>query len=222
MLSHRLQRKETEGAPECSVSPNSELAFLERKYQLLKSSLSNQKARGETIQARHLQEMGNLMNIIGMKYSQNNDSINAESWLKRALKYGEYEGTGHVKIITFNNLACVYKRAGDLGLAVMYITKAQKEADNIVLAFETEMGTIDQNSRNKNKDIDILKVVTDCSLNLCAILSAMGEHYKALGAARKALGLLCQQRVPKSYYLSLFPIIKYNEAVELERLRKYP
>ena len=80
---------------------------------------------------------------------------------------------------------------------------------------------MDQNSCNKNKDIDILRVVTDCSLNLCAILSAMGEHYKALGAARKALELLCQQRVPKSYYLSLFPIIKYNEAVELERLRKY-
>lgn len=68
----------------------------------------------------------------------------------------------------------------------------------------------------------MLKVVTDCSLNLCAILSAMGEHYKALRAARKALSLLNQPNIPKSYYQNLFPIVKYNEAVELEQLRKYP
>jgi predicted metal-dependent HD superfamily phosphohydrolase len=37
------------------------------------------------------------------------------------------------------------------------------------------------------QDDQLLKVVTDCSLNLCAIYSAMDEHYKALKAARKAL-----------------------------------
>lgn len=64
------------------------------------------------------------------------------------------------------------------------------------------------------QDDKLIKVVTDCSLNLCAILSAMGDHYKALKAARKALALLKSNKdLPNSYFHSLFPIIKYNEAV---------
>lgn len=61
------------------------------------------------------------------------------------------------------------------------------------------------------QDDRLIRVVTDCSLNLCAILSAMGEHYKALRAARKALLLLeSSQNLPDSYFQSLFPIVKYN------------
>lgn len=90
------------------------------------------------------------------------------------------------------------------------------------MSLEAEIGSIEQKSNNGNAEVEVLKVVTDCSLNLCAILSAMGEHYKALRAARKALSLLKQPHIPKSYYQSLFPIVKYNEAVELEQLRNYP
>lgn len=97
--------------------------------------------------------MGNLMNIIGMKYSQNNDNAKAEDWLKRALKYGEYDGTGNIKVITFNNLACVYKRAGDLGLAILYLTQAQKEADILVLSLEAEIGSIEQKSRDSSAEV---------------------------------------------------------------------
>ena len=61
------------------------------------------------------------------------------------------------------------------------------------------------------KDDKLITVITDCSLNLCAILSAMGDHYKALKAARKALSLLkSSSNLPNTYFQSLFPIMKYN------------
>ena len=50
----------------------------------------------------------------------------------------------------------------------------------------------------------------------------MGEHHKALKAAKKALMLISTTpNVPKSYYNTLFPVIKFNEAVEYERLKMY-
>ena len=61
------------------------------------------------------------------------------------------------------------------------------------------------------KDDKLIKVITDCSLNLCAILSAMGDHYKALKAVRKALSLLqSSENLPNSYFQSLYPMMKYN------------
>lgn len=113
------------------------------------------------------------MNIIAMKHSQDGQHKIAEQWLRRALKYCEV--SERVRIVTYNNLACVYKQSNDLPMALMYITKAQKQADYFCLEMQ---------------DDQLLRVVTDCSLNLCAIYSAMGEHYKALKAARKALSTL--------------------------------
>lgn len=113
------------------------------------------------------------MNVIAMKYSQEGKNKVAEDWLRRCLKHAEI--SSRVRIVTYNNLACVYKQANDIGLALFYIKKAQKEADQFCFSVE---------------DKGLLKVVTDCSLNLCAILSAMGEHYKALRQARKALTIL--------------------------------
>lgn len=101
-----------------------------------------------------------------------------------------------MRIVTFNNLACVYKQASDLALALLYIKKAQKEADLLCLEMT---------------DNKLIKVVTDCSLNLCAILSSMGEHYKALRAARKALDILkSSEGAQNNYYNSLYPFAKYN------------
>ena len=61
--------------------------------------------------------------------------------------------------------------------------------------------------------------MTDCSLNLCAILSSMKEHKKALITVRKALNFLEEAKktnnIPEEYYCSIYPIVKYNEAVEL-------
>lgn len=61
--------------------------------------------------------------------------------------------------------------------------------------------------------------MTDCSLNLCAILSSMKEHKKALITVRKALNFLEEAKktknIPEEYYSSIYPIVKYNEAVEL-------
>lgn len=104
-----------------------------------------------------IQEIGNIMNIIAMKYSQDGQNQVAEDWLRRALKHGEI--SQRVRIVTFNNMACVYKQANDLPMALFYINKAQKEADYFCLEMQ---------------DDKLLRVVTDCSLNLCAILSAMG------------------------------------------------
>lgn len=121
-----------------------------------------------------------------------------EDWLRRVLKHIEH--SPRMAIITYNNLACVYRQSNNLPMAILYIKKAQKEADLACL---------------DNEDDNTLKVVTDCSLNLCAILSSMGEHHKALKAAKKALSLISKTpNVPKSYYNTLYPVIKFNEAVE--------
>ena len=64
------------------------------------------------------------MNIIAMKYSQDGQNKVAEEWLRRALKHGDV--SQRVKIVTYNNMACVYKQANDLPLALYYISKAQR------------------------------------------------------------------------------------------------
>ena len=54
----------------------------------------------------------------------------------------------------------------------------------------------------------------------------MKEHRKALLTVKKALVFLEEakktDKLPEEYYFSIFPIIKYNEAVELENLKLYP
>ena len=133
-----------------------------------------------------------------MKYSQMGAHELAEEWLKRVFKYAD--SSINLKLITFNNLACVYRQSNNLPLALLYIRKAQKEGEKI--------------GNNKSS-----RILTDCSLNLCAILSSMKEHKKALMTARKVLAYLEEGRkneeIPLSYYQLVYPIIKYNEAVEL-------
>ena len=170
-----------------------EIIFLEQKYDNLKKKLYQRKLLGELTEA-DMDEIGNLMNVIAMKYSQEGHQKIAEEWLRRVLKHIEH--SPRMAIITYNNLACVYRQSNNLPLALLYIKKAQKEADLACL--------------DAQKD-NTLRVVTDCSLNLCAILSSMGEHYRALRAAKKALNLITDTpNVPKAYFDSLFPIIKFN------------
>ena len=53
----------------------------------------------------------------------------------------------------------------------------------------------------------------------------MKEHYKALRSVRKGISLLekskSSKNIPHSYFLSLYPIMKYNEGVELEQLKMF-
>ena len=76
------------------------------------------------LQDQDVQEIGNLMNIIAMKYSQDGQNQTAEDWLRRVFKYCEV--SDRLRIVTYNNMACVYKQANDLPMALMYINKAQK------------------------------------------------------------------------------------------------
>jgi tetratricopeptide (TPR) repeat protein len=149
-----------------------ELIFLEEKYKKMKRINFDRKQNGE-LSMEEIEEMGNIMNAIAMKYSQEGKNKIAQSWLRNSLKEGSL--SPRVRIITYNNLACVYKQSNDLEKALIYINKAQKEADHLCMAA---------------KDDKLLSIITDCSLNLCAILSAMDNHYYALKAVRKAISLL--------------------------------
>ena len=97
--------------------------FLEAKYEKIKKKMHQKKILGQ-LTDQDVQEIGNLINIIAMKYSQDGQNNVAEEWLRRALKYGEI--SERVRIVTFNNMACVYKQANDLPLALLYINKAQR------------------------------------------------------------------------------------------------
>jgi len=49
------------------------------------------------------------MNVVAMKYSQEGKHKTAEQWLKNSLKYCDL--SERMRIVTYNNLACVYKQS---------------------------------------------------------------------------------------------------------------
>lgn len=102
-------------------------------------------------------------------------------------------------------------------MALDYINRAIKVARNI------EQNTIDNHN---------IELYADCYLNLCAILSNVGEHEAALHNAQKAIQYLEQgmhefvkthQDEPQKITdrRNVMAIAKYNRAAELEYLKKF-
>lgn len=72
---------------------------------------------------------------------------------------------GNIKIMTFNNLACIYKKKKKFGLAIRAVSYAIQIEEFLF-----------KNDEEKGQKYEIIQTY----LNKAAILSEMGKHEKAI------------------------------------------
>ncbi|CAG9311461.1 unnamed protein product [Blepharisma stoltei] len=138
-----------------------------------------------------------LCNILATHYLQRDDSDLAFDLLKRAELLCETDD--HARAITYNNLACYYRKTGKARVALTYLKKAL---------------ALDNDTPNTH-------------LNLCASLSQIDKHEKALEHAMQAVILLqdlfittTQANQGFEEHAPVLAIAYHNMAVELEYLKR--
>lgn len=94
------------------------------------------------------------------------DYDKCDKYLKRADRYNRYSPS--MLLVTHNNWSCYYKKTMNANMALAHINKAIKIAKHI------EDASVDKQKGTK------VKLLADCYLNLCAILSSLGDHAEAL------------------------------------------
>jgi len=134
------------------------LEGLERILQLQRPIFSND---NESVKATSKRLWENY-NFVATILLQQGDLRSTYELLKRAETLAE--GSPIEKALTFNNLACYYRRAGKLRTALTYLEKA--------LSIEEKVNGPD---------------MAQTHLNLCATLSQLGRHERALFHAQAAL-----------------------------------
>ncbi|KUF90731.1 hypothetical protein AM587_10016328 [Phytophthora nicotianae] len=107
--------------------------------------------------------VGEMCNLLAMTYLQQEEFRVVLELLKKAEILTERHPAG--RAVTLNNLACYYRRQGNLHKALTYLTEALKIESRL------------DNLPNK----------ADTHLNMCAVLSQLGKHQSALGHAQSAL-----------------------------------
>lgn len=112
-----------------------------------------------------------------MTYLQEDQSDRALTCLRQAqalsLSANDREGT----IVTLNNLACFYRRRGQLDQALKYLQQAL---------------TLTEHCSDSSK--------ADTHLNLCAISSEMGKHRQARMHVQHAISLLQEELFHQACY----------------------
>jgi tetratricopeptide (TPR) repeat protein len=153
--------------------------------------------------------VGEMCNLLAMTYLQQEDFAMVLELLKKAEILTERDNAG--RAVTFNNLACYYRRQGKLHAALQYLQKALK--------IESKLDRVDNPA--------------DTYLNTCAVLSQLGRHQSALEHSQQALILLQEElsRVigpmaqgdepPKADRIAVLAIAYHNVGVEYEFLKKY-
>ena len=118
---------------------------------------------------------------------------------KEVIEKNNYAGASD-KCSVYNNLACAYRRTGNLVQAKRYIEKALTIA-------------------HTHKIFDIDKA---CSfLNCCTILSSMGQHLKAAENAYKSLVLAEGLDIKNIENRTVLGMSYFNYALEKEELRDF-
>ncbi|EEY70354.1 uncharacterized protein PITG_05749 [Phytophthora infestans T30-4] len=107
--------------------------------------------------------VGEMCNLLAMTYLQQEEFRVVLELLKKAEILTERHPAG--RAVTLNNLACYYRRQGNLHKALTNLTEALKIESRL------------DNLPNK----------ADTHLNMCAVLSQLGKHQSALGHAQSAL-----------------------------------
>ena len=118
---------------------------------------------------RACKTVGEMCNLLAMTYLQQDDFAMVLELLKKAEILTERDQAG--RAVTFNNLACYYRRQGKLHSALSYMQKA--------LRIESRLEKVDNPA--------------DTHLNMCAVLSQLGRHAGALEHSQSALILLQEE-----------------------------
>ena len=156
---------------------------------------------------RACKTVGEMCNLLAMTYLQQEDFAMVLELLKKAEILTERDPAG--RAVTFNNLACYYRRQGKLHAALQYLQKALK--------IEGRLESVDNPA--------------DTYLNACAVLSQLGRHQSALEHAQQALILLQEELSsvlgsdnagpPKADRVAVLAIAYHNVGVEQEFLKKH-
>ena len=153
--------------------------------------------------------VGEMCNLLAMTYLQQEDFAMVLELLKKAEILTERDPPG--RAVTFNNLACYYRRQGKLHASLQYLQKALK--------IEARLEKVDNPA--------------DTHLNACAVLSQLGRHQSALEHSQSALILLQEElfngvnplreetATPKADRIAVLAIAYHNIGVEQEFLKKY-
>ena len=113
--------------------------------------------------------VGEMCNLLAMTYLQQENFQMVLELLKKAEILTERDEAG--RAVTYNNLACYYRRQGKLHAALSYLQKALK--------IEARLPNVENPA--------------DTHLNMCAVLSQLGRHAGALEHAQSALILLQEE-----------------------------
>ncbi|GBG25167.1 Clustered mitochondria protein-like [Hondaea fermentalgiana] len=116
--------------------------------------------------------VGQMCNLLAMTYLQQEEFSMVLELLKKAEILTERDE--HGRAVTYNNLACYFRRTGKLHAALQYLQKALKVESRL------------ENVTNR----------ADTHLNLCAVLSQLGRHAGALEHAQAALIQLQEELFP--------------------------
>lgn len=117
----------------------------------------------------------------------------AEEALNSDFSENQYKLLG----ITFNNFGCLYKRTGNPLLALNYLKKALDLEYKPPIDYTNLAGT---------------------HLNMCAILSKIGEHSKAIDHAIKAMNLSLSRIKEDPKLLNTLIVSHHNAGIEYENL----
>ena len=151
-----------------------------------------------------------------MAHLQKEDYKLSQELLKKSELFTE--GNDRMRAITYNNFACLFRKTNKLRNALQYLEAA--------LNLEYKTLTTEEGSVSENL---IISNPCEIHLNLCAILSQLGQHEKALSHAMKALILIqdelleiCNVDTDSSESRQTVMIIAlHNIAVEYEYLKQY-
>eukprot|EP00924_Labyrinthula_sp_SR-Ha-C_P007743 maker-scaffold_28-snap-gene-2.43-mRNA-1 protein AED:0.00 eAED:0.00 QI:732/1/1/1/1/0.66/3/256/410 len=140
-----------------------------------------------------------LCNLLAMTYLQKENLKSCYELLRKA----EILSLEHprIKAVTFNNLACYFRKRGKLYNALKYLELALK---------------IENYYKDNEKEKQYLNKA-DTHLNLCAVLSQLGRHSGALEQAQTAL-ILLQEEMIESLKLSTEELLETGIRIDLDRV----
>jgi len=160
-------------------------------------------------------EMAQLCNFIAISAVKQEEFRQAEQFLRRALRYSRH--SPYLMLVSYNNWSCLYKKTLNNSMALLTIGKAVALANYI-------------SEKEECLPVEKIKLLADSHINLCVVLSQMGEHQQALENANTALewiekynGRVNGERLTVKSLNdrnNVMVIAKYNAAVELEHLKR--
>ena len=124
-----------------------------------------------------------LCNLLAMTFLQQEEFSTVLELLQKAQILTERSPRG--RATTLNNFACYYRRQGNLHAALAHLQSALK--------IEVALSSEDDVEEDVEAQATTVIHRADTHLNMCAVLSQLGQHQRALENAQSALILLHEE-----------------------------